>query len=143
MFEHDFKLYEVLDGRLREVVDIDKMQYGFMQGRGALDAVFLLTTLSGKFRAKNRKLFLIFVDLENAFDRVPMEVIRFALRRKGVPEYFIKVVKLLPQLMGELSSSFSVKLGVNQGSALSPLLFIMVLAGPILELCWVRLLHRI
>ena len=143
MFEHDFNLYEVLDGRLREVVDIDKMQYGFMQGRGAVDAVFLLTRLSGKFRAKNRKLFLIFVDLENAFDRVPMEVIRFALRRKGVPEYFIKVVKLLPQLMGELSSSFSVKLGVNQGSALSPLLFIMVLAGPILELCWVRLLHRI
>ena len=143
MFEHDFKLYEVLDGRLREVVDIDKMQYGFMQGKGAVDAVFLLTRLSGKFRAKNRKLFLIFVDLENAFDRVPMEVIRFALRCKGVPEYFIKVVKLLPQLMGELSSSFSVKLGVNQGSALSPLLVIMVLAGPILELCWVRLLHRI
>ena len=87
--------------------------------------------------------FLYLLTWKNAFDRVPVQVIRFALRRKGVPEYFIKVVKLLPQLMGELSSSFSVKLGVNHGSALSPLLFIIVLAGPILELCWVRLLHRI
>ena len=31
LFEHVFKLYEkVLDKRLREVVEIDKMQYGFM-----------------------------------------------------------------------------------------------------------------
>ena len=38
--ENAFKLYEkVLDGRLREVVDIDKMQYGFMPGRGTVDAV--------------------------------------------------------------------------------------------------------
>ena len=35
-----FKLYEkILDGRLREVVDIDKMQFGFMPGRGIVSAV--------------------------------------------------------------------------------------------------------
>ena len=40
---------------------------------------------------------------------------------------FIKVIKLLSQLMGELSSFFSAKVGVHQGSALSPLLFNMVM----------------
>ena len=40
---------------------------------------------------------------------------------------FKKVVKLLSQLTGELSSSFSVKVGVHQRSALIPLLFIMVM----------------
>ena len=40
LLEHAFKLYEkILDGRLREVVDIDKMQFGFMPGRGIVSAV--------------------------------------------------------------------------------------------------------
>ena len=44
-----------------EVVTIDKMQYGFMPGRGTVDAVFVLRRLREKFRAKNKKLLLIFV----------------------------------------------------------------------------------
>ena len=98
LLEHAFKLYEkVLDGRLRVVVDIDKMRYGFMPGRGTVDAVFVLRRLSEKFRAKNKKLFFIFVDLEKAkgLDRVPREVIRFALRWKGVPEYLVNGVMFL------------------------------------------------
>ena len=61
-------------------------------------------------------------------------VIRFTLRRKGVLEYLVNGVMSLYKCCetaisvdGELSSSFSVKVGVNQLSALSPLLFIMVM----------------
>ena len=95
LLEHAFKLYEkILDGRLREV-DIDKMHHGFMPGRGTVDAVFVLRRLTEKFRAKNKKLCFVFVDLEKAFARVPREVIRFALRRKGVPEYLVNWVMSL------------------------------------------------
>ena len=48
-----------------------------------------------KFRSKNKKLFFIFVDLDKAFDRVPREVIYFALRLKGVPEYLVTGVMSL------------------------------------------------
>ena len=116
------------------MVDIDKIQYGFMSGRGTVDALFVLRRLMEKFRAKSKKLFFVFVDLEKAFDQVPMEVIRFALRQKGVPEYVVNGVMSLYEgcktailVDGKLSSSFSVKVGVHQGSALSPLLFIMVM----------------
>ena len=62
--EHAFKLYKkILDERLREMVDIDKMQYGIMPVRGTVDAVFVLRRLSEKFRAKNRKLFFMFIHL--------------------------------------------------------------------------------
>ena len=37
LLEHAFNLYEVLDGCLRELVDIDKMQYGFMPGGGTVN----------------------------------------------------------------------------------------------------------
>ena len=102
--------------------------------RETVDDVFVLRRLSEKFRAKNIKLFFIFVDLEKAFDRVPREAIRFALRRKGVPEYVVNGVmtlykgcKTAVSVDGELPSSFSVKVRVHQGSALSQLLFIMVI----------------
>ena len=113
MLEHAFKLYgKVLDGRLREVVNIDKMPHHLMPGRGTVYAVFVLRRLSEKIRAKN-KLFFIFSDLEKAFDRVSMEVIRFALRCKGVPEYLVNrvmslynVVKQLSQLRGNYQIHF-------------------------------------
>ena len=96
LLEHAFKLCEnVLDWRLRGVVDIDKMQYGFMSGRRTVDAVFVLRRLSEKIRAKNKNLFFIYVDLEKAFDWVPREVIRFTLRRKAVPEYLVNRVMSL------------------------------------------------
>ena len=132
LLEHVFKMYEkVLDRRLREVIDIDKMQYGFMPKRGTVDAVFVLRRINEKFRAKDKKLFFIFIDLEKAFDQVSWEVIRFAMRWKGVPEYFVNGAMSLYKGVsvddGKLSSSFSVKVGVHQWSALSPVLFIMVI----------------
>ena len=55
MLEHSSKLYEkILDEHFREVVDIDKMLYGFIPGRGTVDAVFILRRLTEKFRAKKK-----------------------------------------------------------------------------------------
>ena len=41
LVEHAFKLYEkILNGRLRNVVDIDKIQYKFIPGKETVDIVF-------------------------------------------------------------------------------------------------------
>ena len=100
--------------------------------QGAVDAVFVLRIITEKFRAKNKKLFFIIVDLKKDCDWVPMEAICFALRQKGVPEVlvngimsFYKGCKTAVSVDGELSSSM--KVGAHHGSALSPPLFIMVM----------------
>src|SRR5215470_17330678 len=75
-----------------------------------------------------------FVDLEKAFDRVPRKIIEYALRKKGVEEKLVQTVmrlfegsKTKVRVEEELSDPFEVKVGVHQGSVLSPLLFITVM----------------
>jgi len=46
----------------------------------------LLRQMQQKLTAKGKKLYFGFVDLEKAFDRVPREVIRWAMRKLGVEE---------------------------------------------------------
>ena len=81
-----------------------------------------------------RKLYHVFVDLEKVFDRVPREMIVWALRRQKVPENLIILVMALYEnirsrvkLPAGLSEEFSIEVGVHQGSVLSPLLFIVVM----------------
>ena len=51
LLERAFKLYEnILDGHLNEVIVTDKMQYGFMLGRGTVDVALVLRRLTEKFR---------------------------------------------------------------------------------------------
>jgi len=71
------------------------------------------------------------VDLEKAFDRVPREVIRWAMRKLGVEEWLVSAVmsmytgaKTVVITVYGNSSGFEVKVGMHQGSALSPLLFV-------------------
>ena len=79
---------------------------------------------------------MAFVDFEKAFDRVPSEVVWWALRCLGVDEWIVSVIRAMyedetkmVQLNWRESNAFSVRVGVQQGSVLSPLLFIIVLAA--------------
>ena len=48
--------------------------------------IFMVRQLQEKFLEKRKDLFFAFVDLEKAFDRVPREVVRWALRQFGMEE---------------------------------------------------------
>ena len=71
----------IIDKLLRERVDIDEMQFGFVPGCGTTDAIFLLRQLQEKYLGKRKNLYLAFVDLEKAFDRVPRRVVWWAMRK--------------------------------------------------------------
>jgi len=47
------------------------------------------------FRPEGNKLYFSFVDLENASDRVPREVIRWAMHKLGVEEWLVSAVMSL------------------------------------------------
>ena len=127
-------LERVLDNFIRGMVDIDAMQFGFVPGRGTTDAIFIIRQLQEKYIAANKPLYIAFVDLEKAFDRVPRKVLWWALRSLGVEEWAIRVIQGMytdvrsrVRVNGQYSEEFGVGVGVHQGSVLSPLLFILVL----------------
>ena len=63
----------------RRKVKIDDMQFGFVPGKGTVDAIFMVRQLQEKFLEKRKDSFFAFVDLEKVFDRVLREVVRWAL----------------------------------------------------------------
>ena len=76
LIEQVMKVLErVMEGLVRQRVEIDEMQCGLMSGRGTTDAIFIVCQLQEKHLAANKPLYMAFVDLEKAFDRVPRDVI--------------------------------------------------------------------
>src|SRR5207245_5599924 len=64
-------------------------------GKGTTDAIFIVRQLQEKYLAKKKDLWMAFIDLEKAFDRVPREVLWWALREVEVDEWLIKVIQSL------------------------------------------------
>ena len=100
---------------------------------GTIDAIFMARQMQENFRVKGKKHYFGFVDLEKAFHRVPREEISWAMRKLGVEEWLVSAVmsmytgaKTVVRTVYGNSKGFEVKVGMHQGSALSPLLFVIV-----------------
>src|SRR3989441_2752155 len=135
LLDHVLKALErVLEARLRKTVKVDEMQFEFSPGKGTTDAIFIVRQIQEKLLGKQKELWMAFVDLEKAFYRVPREVLWWALRHAGVEEWMVNVIKSLYEGVttavkrnAEESESLEVKVGVHQGSVLSPILFNIVM----------------
>ena len=69
LLEHAMKIVErVLERRIRTLVNLNKMQFGFMPGKGTMDATFIVRRMQDKYQKKDKKLYMCFIDMEKAFD---------------------------------------------------------------------------
>jgi len=80
LLEHAMKVVErIFENRIQQQIDIDDMQFGLTKGKGTTDAICIVRLMQKKFRAKGKQLYFGYVDLQKAFDRVPREVIKWAI----------------------------------------------------------------
>ena len=132
---HTMKVWErIIEARLRDRVEINKQQYGFMLGKGTTDAMFALRMLMEKYREGQRELHCVFVDQEKAYGRVPREELWYCMKKSGIVEKYVRLVQDMYEESETVvrcalgpTESFKVKVGLHHGSALCLFLFAVIM----------------
>ena len=135
LISHSMKLWErVIEIRLRSELTFSEQQYGFMPGKSTTDALFALRLLMEKYREGQKELHCVFVDLEKAYDKVPREELWYCMRKSGLAVKYVRIVQDMyddsitaVRCAVGVTEGIEVKVGLHQGSALSPCLFAMVM----------------
>lgn len=110
-------------------------QFGFRKNRSTIDGLFMMRRLSEEVTKNNEKLHTVFVDLKKAYDTVDRTLMWAILKKYGIPEKTVNVIKGFYEGMqnrvkyaGKLSEPFETIRGLRQGCILSPLLFLLYIA---------------
>ena len=101
------------------------MQFGFSPGKGTTDAVFIIQ-LQKKHLKVHKDLFFTFIDLEKAYDRVPRDLVYRCLSEASEASRN-NISWSIKRTTHGRTDEFPIKVGLHQGSGLTPFLFIIVL----------------
>jgi hypothetical protein len=71
----------IIEHRLRGVTNVTKNQFGFIPQRLTMDVIFLIRQLMERCMEQKKKLHIVFIDLEKAYDKVPRNVMWWALQK--------------------------------------------------------------
>ena len=121
-----------------------KDQAGFRSKFSTIDHIHTLRQILQKCREYNKTYYLGFVDFNKAFDTLEHEYIWDALRRQGVQEKYIQIIKnvyIASTAQVKLESTgneFPIRRGVRQGDHISPQLFSPVLEMIFRNLNWTK-----
>jgi Reverse transcriptase (RNA-dependent DNA polymerase) len=134
LMSHTIKFWErVIEHRLIKLTIISKNQFGFTLGRSTMEAVFFIRQLMERHR-EQKDLHIIFIDLEKVYDKIPRNIMWWTLKRKLVPAKYVTLIKdmhinivtYFRACDGE-SDTLLIKIGLHQGSVLSPYIFTLVM----------------
>jgi Reverse transcriptase (RNA-dependent DNA polymerase) len=132
---HTMNLWErVIEYHLRKLTIVSKNQFGFMPERSTMKTIFLIRQLMKRYREQKNDLHMIFIDLEKTYDKIPKNIMWWALKRKLVPTKYVTLIKnmytnvvtCVRACNGE-SDTLPIKIGLHQESALSPYIFTLVM----------------
>jgi hypothetical protein len=85
-------------------------------------------------REQKKDMHMVFIDLQKAYDKVPRNIMWWALQKHNVSTKYITLIKdMYDNVVTSVRTSdgdtndFSINIGLHQGSALSPYLFALVM----------------
>jgi hypothetical protein len=132
LLDETCKLFErVIANRLVKTMQwgLSEWQYGFRPGRSTLGAIARVRAIAEEGVSQGGVVMAVSLDISNAFNTLPWETVKAALRYHGVPAYLQAVVA---DYFAERRVAYPTKdgwgyramsCGVPQGSVLGPLLW--------------------
>jgi len=75
--------------RERELLSIAMNQFGFMPGRSTMEAIFLIRQVMERYK-EQKDLHMVFIDLEKAYDKIPRNLMWWALDKHKVPKSMLR-----------------------------------------------------
>lgn len=133
LINHITKIFtKIIHGRIYNKCEsnISESQFGFRNALGTREAIFSLQVLIQRCRDMNKDAYVCFADFSKAFDNVKHEQLLEILRKAGIDDRDIRIIKNLywgqcakVKIDNSLTGNIEIKKGVRQGCVLSPLLF--------------------
>jgi hypothetical protein len=129
-----YKVYANIITRRLNIINeyiLSEEQCGFRKGRSYSDCIFITEQLIQKRREFNLSTYVLFVDCEKAFDRVPRGKMWNIMKNKGFPDHIVKAVRGLyinTRIKIDKGTSVSnkeihINQGIKQGCPMFPILF--------------------
>ncbi len=121
------KLFDtILNSRLKQWISVDKAQAGAQKGRGCLEQILSLRLLIDLCKTRKDKLFIIYVDFQKAYDKVPRQKLLDCLRERGCGARMYLAIAAMYKCTKYIlrSAVISASVGVRQGAVTSCLLFV-------------------
>ena len=123
-------LESVILSQLAPYLHTEDNQFGFKPSHSTDTCIYILKELLNYYTSAGSPVYLCFVDVRKAFDRVNYLKLFLKLRRRGTPIYLIGILhcwfstqQFCVKWGNALSQSFGSSNGLRQGGILSPHLF--------------------
>ena len=66
--------------------------FSFIPESSTMEAIYLLRRLMKRYRDTKKDLHMVFIDLEKASDKIPRDLIWWALEKKGATIRYIEII---------------------------------------------------
>ena len=122
------KMYDtLLNIRLSSWISIDSAQAGAQKRRGCIEQILTLRLLIDYCKSQRVKLFIIFVDFQKAYDKVPRNKLLEFLKSRGCGRTMLLAIAALYRCTRYVlrSAIINARIGVRQGAPTSCLLFVL------------------
>ena len=90
---------------------IKESQFDFMPERSTIEAIHVLKRLMEKYREQRKDLYIVFIDLEKAYDSIPRGIIWDSIKARGISQMYIEAIW---DIYDRLSTNVQTPVGITK-----------------------------